>query len=50
MDKDLQGKVILLTGEYFHDRKVARTAALARDDALVAKLWEFSEKRCAVSA
>ena len=39
-----------VSGEYFHDRKVARTAALARDDALAAKLWEFSEKLCAVSA
>jgi len=34
-------------GEYFHDRKVAGTNKAAKDDALAAKLWEFSEKLCA---
>jgi hypothetical protein len=39
-----------VTGEYFHDRKVARTNAPAKDEALAKKLWEFSEKLCEVTA
>jgi NAD(P)-dependent dehydrogenase (short-subunit alcohol dehydrogenase family) len=33
-----------LNGEYLHDRKVARTTDLAKDDALAAGLWELSER------
>jgi retinol dehydrogenase 12 len=33
-----------LNGEYLHDRKVARTSDLARDDALAAGLWDLSER------
>lgn len=36
-----------VTGEYFHDRRIARTSRLAKDDALAARLWEFSERLCA---
>lgn len=31
-------------GEYFFDRKVAKTSRLAKDDALAKGLWELSEK------
>jgi hypothetical protein len=32
------------TGEYFHDRKVAKVTKLARNDELAKGLWELSEK------
>ena len=32
------------SGEYFHDLKVAKTTARAKDDALAAQLWEMTEK------
>jgi NAD(P)-dependent dehydrogenase (short-subunit alcohol dehydrogenase family) len=34
------------SGEYFHDRAVARTTRLAQDDALAEGLWALSEKLC----
>lgn len=33
-----------LNGEYLHDRKVAPTSDLAKDDSLAAGLWELSER------
>lgn len=39
-----------LSGGYFMDLKAARTTALARDDALAARLWEFSERLVAPPA
>jgi NAD(P)-dependent dehydrogenase (short-subunit alcohol dehydrogenase family) len=38
-----------LTGEYCHDRKIAATSALAKDDALAAKLWDFTADLCGVA-
>jgi retinol dehydrogenase-12 len=32
------------SGEYFHDKKVARTSKRAKDDGLAKELWAFSEK------
>jgi NAD(P)-dependent dehydrogenase (short-subunit alcohol dehydrogenase family) len=32
------------SGQYFYDKKVARTTALAKDDALATRLWEYTEK------
>jgi NAD(P)-dependent dehydrogenase (short-subunit alcohol dehydrogenase family) len=37
------------TGEYFHDRKVAKVQKLGRDDALAEHLWAFSEKVCGLA-
>jgi NAD(P)-dependent dehydrogenase (short-subunit alcohol dehydrogenase family) len=34
------------SGEYFHDRAVARTTRLAQDDSLGERLWALSEKLC----
>jgi short chain dehydrogenase len=34
-------------GEYFSDRRIARTSKLARDPALAERLWRFTEKLCA---
>ncbi|MHB8876907.1 MAG: SDR family oxidoreductase [Myxococcaceae bacterium] len=31
------------SGEYFHDKKVAKVTKLGRDDELAKKLWDFSE-------
>lgn len=31
-------------GQYFHDKKLGKLTAIAKDDALAGKLWEFSEK------
>ncbi len=35
-----------VSGEYFHDKKVARTSAAARDDAMARKLWEMTAQLC----
>jgi NAD(P)-dependent dehydrogenase (short-subunit alcohol dehydrogenase family) len=37
-------------GEYFHDKKVAKTTALGKDDALAEKLWKFTENLCTPTA
>jgi retinol dehydrogenase 12 len=34
------------TGEYFYNRRVARTRREAKDDALAARLWRLSEQLC----
>ncbi len=36
-------EVAQISGEYFADKKIARTTRLAKDDALAGKLWEFTE-------
>jgi NAD(P)-dependent dehydrogenase (short-subunit alcohol dehydrogenase family) len=36
-----------VSGEYFQDKKVARTIRSAKDDALAKLLWELSERICA---
>jgi NAD(P)-dependent dehydrogenase (short-subunit alcohol dehydrogenase family) len=33
-----------VTGQYFHDERVARTSRPARDAAMAAKLWDFTER------
>jgi NAD(P)-dependent dehydrogenase (short-subunit alcohol dehydrogenase family) len=38
------------SGEYFQDRKPARTSGRARDDGLAARLWALSEELCGVRA
>ena len=37
------------SGEYFHDRAVARTTSLARSDALADGLWALSERACGLA-
>jgi NAD(P)-dependent dehydrogenase (short-subunit alcohol dehydrogenase family) len=34
------------SGEYFHDCKIAKTSAAAKDDALATRLWEYTEQLC----
>ncbi|MFK7924791.1 MAG: SDR family oxidoreductase [Bacteroidia bacterium] len=40
------GKV---SGEYFYKSKIAKTSALAKDDELAAKLWQWSEEATGIS-
>jgi NAD(P)-dependent dehydrogenase (short-subunit alcohol dehydrogenase family) len=37
------------SGEYFHDRAIAKTSPLAQDDKLAEGLWALSEKLCGLS-
>ncbi len=39
-----------VSGEYFHDKKIAATKPLAKDDALAKSLWDLSAQLCHVSA
>ena len=38
-----------LTGEYFHDKKPAKTTRLAKDDTAAEGLWALSEKLCGIT-
>lgn len=37
------------SGEYFYECKLARTTAIARDEALAKELWRMSERLCDIS-
>lgn len=37
------------TGEYFHDKKIASTSAIAKNEELAKKLWDWSAALCGVA-
>jgi retinol dehydrogenase-12 len=38
-----------VSGEYFHDMRVAKTTKIAHDEALAKKLWEYTAELCGVA-